>query len=107
MYYYNRNTLPHVGQVSHATPDNFPAGAQQLGPDEYFTQGDNSQLSWDARCWATGVKLPGEGLDVAPGRVPGRFLLGRAFYVYWPAGYKAADWLPSFVPNFQGMRIIH
>ncbi len=99
VYYYNRN-------VSWATPQSFPTKTQQLGDDEYFTMGDNSQLSWDARCWYDGVHLPAERLDVQAGRVPGRFLLGKAFYVYWPAGYKAADWLPSFVPNFQGMRLI-
>ncbi len=105
VYYYNRNP-PQFGPVSWATPADFPNQTQQLGPDEYFTMGDNSQLSWDARCWQTGPNLPGEGLDVLPGRVPGRFMLGRAFYVYWPAGYKATDWLPSFVPNFAGMRLI-
>ncbi len=110
VYYYNRNP-PNQQQLKWAVPANapaaFPAGAQVLGPDEYFTMGDNSQLSYDARCWPDGVRLPAEDLDVGPGRVPGRFLLGKAFYVYWPAGYKAAGWLPSFVPNFGGMRIIH
>ena len=105
VYYYDRSPFP-ASPVSWATPRDFPNGAQQLGPDEYFTMGDNSQLSWDARCWQQGINLPGERLEVEPGRVPGRFLLGRAFYVYWPAGYKAADWLPSFVPNFAGMRLI-
>jgi signal peptidase I len=105
VYYYDRSPFA-SSPVSWATPRDFPNGAQQLGPDEYFTMGDNSQLSWDARCWTQPVHLPGERLEVEPGKVPGRFLLGRAFYVYWPAGYKATDWLPSFVPNFAGMRLI-
>jgi signal peptidase I len=105
VFYYNQNP-PGFGAVSWATPRDFPNGAQVLGPDEYFTMGDNSQLSWDARCWTQRIDLPGESLQVAAGRVPGRFLLGRAFYVYWPAGYKATDWLPAFVPNFAGMRLI-
>ena len=90
-----------------ATPDDFPNHVQQLNPDEYFTMGDNSQVSWDARCWDRGVDLPGEGLHADPGRVPGRFLLGKAFYVYWPAGHRAAGWLPALVPDFEHMRLIH
>ena len=49
-----------------------------------------------ARCvltFETPVKLPWEDLDVESGRVPGRFLLGKAFFVYWPAGYR-----PPFYP---------
>ena len=100
VYYLNRG-------VSWATPMQFPNKTQQLGADEYFTMGDNSQLSYDARCWPEGIHLPAEALDVSAGRVPGRFLLGKAFYVYWPAGHRPADWLPSFIPDFQGMRLIH
>ena len=79
----------------------------QLGKDEYFCMGDNSLLSFDGRCWPTGVHLPAEQLDVEAGKVPGRFLLGKAFYVYWPAGYLAIPALPAFVPNFGSMRFIH
>jgi hypothetical protein len=39
--------------------------------------------------------------------VPGRFLLGRAFFVYWPAGYKPLNSGPALVPNFGDMRFIH
>jgi signal peptidase I len=98
VYYYNRDQ-----NVRRATPDD----PVTLGKDEYFTMGDNSILSYDARCWPTGVHLPAEDLDVDAGRVPGRFLLGKAFYVYWPAGYLANPSLPAFVPNFGAMRFIH
>ena len=90
-----------------ASPNNFPANAVVLKNDEYFVMGDNSILSYDARCWGTGVHLPAEGLDVDAGRVPARFMLGKAFYVYWPAGYLAYPALPAFVPNFGAMRFIH
>jgi hypothetical protein len=78
-----------------------------LGKDEYFVMGDNTALSWDARWWPNGVSLPAEDLQVEAGRVPGRFLLGKAFYVYWPAGYPVNSSLPAFVPNFGSMRFIH
>jgi signal peptidase I len=95
-----------------AMPDNFPngnAGGQliRLGPDEFFTMGDNSLLSSDARVWRTPVALPYERLEVKDGRVPRRFLLGKAFFVYWPAGYAPLPSLPGFVPNFGEMRFIH
>jgi signal peptidase I len=78
-----------------------------LNKDEYFVMGDNSILSYDARCWGNGVNLPAEQLDVEAGRVPARFMLGKAFYVYWPAGFAPAPGWPAFVPNFGAMRFIH
>lgn len=78
-----------------------------LRNDEYFTLGDNSSLSQDGRFWDNGVYLPDEKLDVPAGVVPGRFLLGKAFFVYWPAGYKPASSLPvALIPNFGEMRFI-
>ena len=105
VFYYN--VMPPSSPVLRADPKNFPNNVAVLKNDEYFVMGDNSRMSFDARCWPTGVHLPAEDLDVAAGRVPGRFLLGKAFYVYWPAGYLAHPSLPAFVPNFGAMRFIH
>ena len=101
VYYYGQPDS--ASRPRQGTPNN----PQHLGPDEYFTMGDNSQVSWDARCWNVGLDLPAERLEDDAGKVPGRFLLGKAFYVYWPAGHRTTSWLPSLVPDFDGMRMIH
>ncbi len=45
-----------------------------LGPDEFLAFGDNSPRSRDSRFWSTGVG------------VPSKFLVGKAFWIYWPHG---------------------
>jgi signal peptidase I len=98
VYYTNR------GPNLHATP-NSPV---QLGKGEYFVMGDNSEISEDARYWNMPIVLPHEGLDIAEGRVPEQFLLGKAVFVYWPAGFRVWDGFPfSIIPNFGDMRWIH
>ena len=104
IYYLNRagGGQPLVWGVPH----NLPEHVIHLGPDEYFVLGDNSLISGDARYWQVPIDLPADQLQVKAGRVPGRFMLGRAFFVYWPAGFRPAPGMPGLAPNFGDMRFI-
>ncbi|MGQ9590462.1 MAG: S26 family signal peptidase, partial [Planctomycetota bacterium] len=53
-----------------ALVDSEPWGGIQLGEHEYFAMGDNSPSSSDGRYW---------------GSVPEENLIGKAFFVFWPA----------------------
>ena len=101
------NASPRRPIVLHKAGQISPSGKPY--ENEYFVLGDNSILSGDARNWTTPVDLlNGEDLEVESGRVPERFLLGRAFFVYWPAGYRPfSPNMPGLIPNFGEMRFIH
>src|SRR5699024_4683672 len=81
--------------------------SDQSGDREYYVLGDNSLISGDARYWADAIHLPHEDLDVKSGRVPERFMLGKAFFVYWPSGYAPFHSAPHVIPDFGKMRFIH
>ncbi|QDU34381.1 signal peptidase I [Poriferisphaera corsica] len=85
-----------TGPVTRAQPFN-------IGPDEFFCLGDNSPSSSDSRAWqdvdAWISKNYFNSTDKI-GVVPGELMLGRAFFVYFPAPY-------GYIPNFGDMRFIH
>lgn len=97
-----------------------------LRKDEFFCLGDNSPYSLDSRGWGEYDKRSGivrqnnvdhwvkqrtiaEGTsDIdANGVVPARLLMGRAFFVYFPAPHALSGHSMPFVPNFGDMRFIH
>ena len=74
-----------------------------IGEDEYFVMGDNSPWSLDSRAWQDidpWVAQNYFGGEDMLGVVPGELMIGRAFFVYFPAPF-------GFVPNFGDMRFIH
>jgi signal peptidase I len=102
VYYLNRGSRSD-GEPFWSSPDN----PIKLGADEYFVMGDNAIISGDARYWSNPIELPDEDLSAQAGRVPARFMLGKAIFVYWPAGYRPMPRLPGIIPNFGDMRFIH
>lgn len=81
-----------------------------LREDEYFMLGDNTAASSDSRLWPCAdlqFAQRGEGFQL--GTVPRDQIIGRAFFVYWPAG-RRIDWLPflrlGIIPDVGRMRWI-
>ncbi len=78
-------------------------------PPEYFCCGDNSPASMDSRLWwKVNPRLAARTGDNQYhfGTVPGDQLIGHAFFVYWPSGYRISASVPALIPNFGKMRII-
>ena len=80
--------------------------------DEFFVLGDNSPESLDGRSWvsaAPSLRLKdGQGVpQYQLGTVPRYNLIGKAFFVYWPAGFRipGLEGLP-IIPNVGRMRMI-
>lgn len=92
VYYINERLRN--GEPGHATEGN----PFKLNGDEFFVCGDNSPKSFDSRLWLEKVDRP---------VVPRRNLVGKAFFVYWPAA--GARWripLP-LLPDPTGWRLVH
>lgn len=66
--------------------------------EQYVAFGDNSGFSLDSRLWADGVSVPHY--------VDRKYLIGKAFYVYWPHGWPLPVIKSPFWPNFAKMRHI-
>ena len=94
----------------------------ELGLDEFFVLGDNTPASADARCWNS-PGIGNNGHRYRQGTVPRDYLVGKAFFVYWPGPFKPfnnsafAEFLekrPKLrllklilnVPNPDGMKVI-
>lgn len=79
-----------------------PGAPLVLGPDQFFACGDNSPQSLDGRLWGAPEPWVAFEFDRSPGIVPRELLLGKAFFVYWPAPH----WRTLPIPDFGRMRFI-
>jgi signal peptidase I len=81
-----------------------PLATFMLGPDHFFVCGDNSPQSLDARSWGPPDPWVAKEIDPSEGVVPRDLLIGRAFFVYFPALSKGGLGIP--VPDFGRLRWI-
>ena len=78
-----------------------------LNQGEYFACGDNSPASFDSRLWNT-EGLGNQDKKFRQGIVPHEYLIGKAFFVYWPhgLGIKPESKI-RLVPNVGNLRFIY
>lgn len=102
-------TEPGVPRTIYGKPGNGTEGNPIiLGADQYFMLGDNSPSSKDSRLWYTRGDHLSDRADYQIGAVPYDQIIGRAFFVYWPAGFRpvATQRMLPFIPNVGNMRLI-
>ena len=85
--------------------------AVTIGPDQFFCMGDNSPYSHDSRFWDQvspwiEFRMFDDQKQVL-GMVPRKLMMGRAFFVYFPAPLRTGPPVSLPVPNFGKMRFIH
>ncbi|MFH1613876.1 MAG: signal peptidase I [Planctomycetota bacterium] len=69
-----------------------------LNADELFVLGDNTANSGDSRYWLD-EGIGNNGISYRSGVVPRDYLMGKAVFVYWPAGFRPHRNFISIVPN--------
>lgn len=73
-----------------------------LGPDHFFGCGDNSPASSDSRAWDKPHPWVAATVDPTIGVVHRDLLIGKAFFVYFPAPHRVAG--KSIIPDFGRLR---
>lgn len=94
----------------------------EIGPDRFFVLGDNGPVSQDGRYWGFDEQRGGDGKSGlnpwirqrlfdgdadAEGFVPRELMMGRAFFVYFPAPHRFNFTGSGFFPDFASMRRIY
>lgn len=80
-----------------------PTTTLTLKDDQFFVCGDNSPQSLDARLWGFPDPWVAAEFDPSPSVVSRRLLMGKAFFVYFPAPVGGS---PVGVPDFGRLRFI-
>jgi signal peptidase I len=81
-----------------------PMNLANLGPDQFFCCGDNSAASKDSRLWHMLDPWVADEFIREVGIVPRELMLGKAFFVYFPAPYRAGKY--PVIPDVGRMRFI-
>ncbi|MCH7632831.1 MAG: hypothetical protein IIB59_06425 [Planctomycetes bacterium] len=115
VHYYNDARVNSLAQAQWGPRKGWagPFSPILLREGEYFMLGDNTAASKDSRLWdVVGPHLKARGEAFQLGTVPADQLIGKAFFVYWPAGHRIdwlpriRDWLWAIVPDVGRMRWI-
>ena len=88
----------------------FKAGPGDERNSEYFCVGDNSPSSHDGRFWENVDPWIEHNMfagEHRPGVVPEQLMMGRAFFVYFPAMHRYTPTGPGIFVNFGKLRFIH
>ena len=83
-----------------------PGKPFEIGENEFFVCGDNSPDSFDSRLWATKGEGHG-GNTYREGIVPGDYLVGKAFFLYWGNAFKPFEGTLPLIPNFSEAKRIY
>ncbi len=98
LYYEAVQMGPEPGLGTH------PNRLATLAQDQFFVLGDNSPASKDGRLWDRVDPWVNEEIDGTIGVVPRRLLLGKAFFVYFPAPFSLGGRIP--IPDIGRLRAI-
>lgn len=90
--------------LSYSTPGRASEGPFPLRDGQFFVVGDNSAASRDSRLWDKVDSWLGRAVDPPAGVVPREMMVGKAFFVYFPAPHDSLRGVPA--PDLGRMRFI-
>lgn len=115
-YSVQRDAIQAHGGIRRWGSDTASQPAVRLGPDQFFVLGDNTPLSDDGRYWSSVDPWVGDryfhprngsrDYGEFAGIVPRQLIVGRAFFVYYPAPHYVLPNNSGPVPDFGRLRFI-